>query len=105
MLTPAAGRAPGSIVCASLRMFCLLRVQIVLRVLRSSREALLTVVEVVLHDPLCRWALTPVKAKQRQREAAAEGLEGMGSGGGGGVCAACLCWACCCLGGPLVVCL
>ena len=57
--------------------------------LRASREALLTVVEVVLHDPLCKWALTPVRAKRRQREdAAAEGLELEGGEGAGALGAA-----------------
>ncbi len=35
--------------------------------LRSSREALLTVVGVVLHDPLYKWAMTPIKARRRQQ--------------------------------------
>jgi hypothetical protein len=38
-----------------------------LRALRREREALLTVVEVVLHDPMARWRITPIRAEQRQR--------------------------------------
>lgn len=37
-----------------------------LRVLREHRDALLTIVEVFLHDPLYKWALTPVAAQRRQ---------------------------------------
>lgn len=37
------------------------------RVLRANRDALLTVVEVFIHDPLFKWALTPARAKRRQR--------------------------------------
>ncbi len=37
-----------------------------LRVLREHKESLLTIVEVFIHDPLYRWALTPAIAHQRQ---------------------------------------
>ena len=37
-----------------------------LRVLREHKESLLTVVEVFIHDPLYRWAMTPAGAQQRQ---------------------------------------
>lgn len=37
-----------------------------LRVLRVHKESLLTIVEVFIHDPLYRWALTPANAQQRQ---------------------------------------
>jgi phosphatidylinositol kinase/protein kinase (PI-3 family) len=37
-----------------------------LRVLRVHKESLLTIVEVFIHDPLYRWALTPANAHQRQ---------------------------------------
>ena len=38
----------------------------VLRVLRAHKTELLTVINVFLHDPLLKWALTPSKAKRRQ---------------------------------------
>ncbi|GFR43088.1 hypothetical protein Agub_g4095, partial [Astrephomene gubernaculifera] len=37
-----------------------------LRVLRSHSESLLTVIEVVLHDPLHKWSLSLAKARQKQ---------------------------------------
>ncbi|GIL62720.1 hypothetical protein Vafri_16889, partial [Volvox africanus] len=37
-----------------------------MRVLRSNAESLLTVLEVVLHDPLHKWSLTLAKARQKQ---------------------------------------
>ena len=39
-----------------------------LRVLRAQKEALLTVLEVLLHDPLYKWGLTLVKAHRRQKK-------------------------------------
>lgn len=36
------------------------------QVLRENQEALLTVVQVVLHDPLYRWQMTPIKAGRKQ---------------------------------------
>ena len=46
-----------------------------LRVLRAHKRSLATVVEVFIHDPLYRWALTPADAQRRQpaRSAGAEG--------------------------------
>lgn len=38
-----------------------------MRVLRDNREALLILIEVFIHDPLYKWAMTPMKAQQRQR--------------------------------------
>lgn len=35
--------------------------------LRAHRESLLTVLEVVIHDPMYRWAMTPIRAKRRQQ--------------------------------------
>lgn len=65
--------------------------------LRAHREALLTVIEVVLHDPLYNWQMTPVRARRRQQqqqdaelglvegeEEEAGGGSGSGTGGGGG---------------------
>jgi hypothetical protein len=42
------------------------------QVLRRHKEALLTVVEVVLHDPLYKWQMNPVKAQRRQQDLGAE---------------------------------
>ncbi|XP_057952318.1 serine/threonine-protein kinase ATM [Malania oleifera] len=39
-----------------------------LYVMRMNKEALLTIVEVFIHDPLYKWALSPLKALQRQKE-------------------------------------
>jgi ataxia telangiectasia mutated family protein len=39
-----------------------------MQVLRASHEFLLTIMEVFIHDPLFKWALSPVKALQLQRE-------------------------------------
>jgi hypothetical protein len=38
-----------------------------LAVMRANKESLLTIVEVFIHDPLYKWALSPLKALQRQR--------------------------------------
>jgi ataxia telangiectasia mutated family protein len=60
------------------------------------KDALLTVIGVVVHDPLYNWQMTPVKARKRQQDvedddptsaAAAAGVSGpaaAGAGGGGG---------------------
>eukprot|EP00798_Chlamydomonas_sp_ICE-L_P015053 gene15053-21130_t len=37
-----------------------------LGVLRADKDSLLTIIEVVIHDPLYKWALTPIKAQNRQ---------------------------------------
>ncbi|KAK4844691.1 hypothetical protein QYF36_023299 [Acer negundo] len=37
-------------------------------VMRTNKEALLTIVEVFIHDPLYKWALSPLKALQRQKD-------------------------------------
>ncbi|KAJ7289937.1 hypothetical protein O6H91_Y303200 [Diphasiastrum complanatum] len=39
-----------------------------LSVMRANKEALLTIIEVFIHDPLYKWALSPLKALQRQQE-------------------------------------
>lgn len=39
------------------------------QVLRASKESVLTVVEVFIHDPLYKWALTTTAANRRQHEA------------------------------------
>jgi len=38
-----------------------------LRVLRDNAPQLLTILEVVMHDPLYRWSLSPLQARERQR--------------------------------------
>ncbi|KAL6075751.1 non-specific serine/threonine protein kinase [Balamuthia mandrillaris] len=38
-----------------------------MKVLRASHEFLLTIVEVFIHDPLFKWALSPIRALQLQR--------------------------------------
>eukprot|EP00879_Flechtneria_rotunda_P006073 GHRR01006386.1.p1 GENE.GHRR01006386.1~~GHRR01006386.1.p1 ORF type:complete len:3169 (+),score=1435.50 GHRR01006386.1:1331-9508(+) len=43
-----------------------------MEILRSHKEALLTVVEVVLHDPLYKWQMTPVKARRKQQDTIAD---------------------------------
>jgi len=52
-----------------------------MRVLRSSHELLLTIMEVFIHDPLFKWALSPVKALQLQREDNDQGLKQVGENG------------------------
>nr|CAB3476606.1 unnamed protein product [Digitaria exilis] len=37
-------------------------------VMRANKEALLTIIEVFIHDPLYKWALSPLKALQRQKD-------------------------------------
>ncbi|KAL2608088.1 hypothetical protein R1flu_026661 [Riccia fluitans] len=39
-----------------------------LSVLRENKEALLTIIEVFIYDPLYNWALSPLKALQKQQE-------------------------------------
>lgn len=39
-----------------------------LSVMKTNKEALLTIIEVFIHDPLYKWALSPLKALQRQKE-------------------------------------
>lgn len=48
--------------------------------LRDAREALLTVIAVVLYDPLYKWQMTPVRAQRRQQDP----IAGDDAGGGGG---------------------
>ena len=39
-----------------------------MKVLRNQHESLITIVEVFIHDPLYKWALSPFKALEIQRE-------------------------------------
>ncbi|KAG0604904.1 hypothetical protein M758_9G018000 [Ceratodon purpureus] len=39
-----------------------------LSVMRTNKDALLTIIEVFIYDPLYKWALSPLKALQRQRD-------------------------------------
>lgn len=53
--------------------------------LRDHQDALLTVIQVLLHDPLYRWQMTPVMAGRRQLdpiEAAAAAAARQDGGGG-----------------------
>lgn len=40
----------------------------VLRVLRENSSQIMTILEVVIHDPLYRWALTPAQARYKQNK-------------------------------------
>lgn len=39
------------------------------QVLRANKESILTVIEVFIHDPLYKWALTTTAANRRQHDA------------------------------------
>ncbi|PWA19197.1 hypothetical protein CTI12_AA629950 [Artemisia annua] len=39
-----------------------------LSVMQTNKEASLTIIEVFIHDPLYKWALSPLKALERQKE-------------------------------------
>jgi ataxia telangiectasia mutated family protein len=54
-----------------------------LRVIRANRAPILTVLEVFLHDPLYKWALTATAANRRQLGADGGGGGGEGEAGGG----------------------
>ena len=47
--------------------------EVVLRLLRAHRDELLTIAEVLIHDPLYNWALTPKQAARQQRRAGDSG--------------------------------
>eukprot|EP00198_Chlamydomonas_reinhardtii_P004334 XP_001693670.1 serine/threonine-protein kinase ATM [Chlamydomonas reinhardtii] len=51
-------------------------------VLRTNSEALLTVIDVVTHDPLHKWTMTLAKARKKQQ--APRRLDAAAGGGGGG---------------------
>lgn len=55
-----------------------------MRVLRSDAPSVLTILEVLLHDPLYRWMLSPLAARQRQQEEEKAGSGDSGGGGAGG---------------------
>ena len=54
--------------------------------LRANKDALTTIVAVLVHDPILKWAVSPERANQRQRDrdAADErgGEDGSGAEGG-----------------------
>eukprot|EP00899_Mesostigma_viride_P015595 jgi/Mesvir1/24036/Mv10774-RA.1 len=54
-----------------------------LRVMQANKESLLTIIEVFIHDPLYRWALSPLKALQRQREQGDPGASAIDQVAGG----------------------
>ena len=43
-----------------------------LAVLRANKESLLTLVEVLIHDPILKWAMSPAQARRRQQPRAGE---------------------------------
>jgi len=45
-----------------------------LAVMRANKEALLTIIEVFIHDPLYKWALSPLKALQLQGQVSSPAL-------------------------------
>ncbi|CAI5471798.1 unnamed protein product, partial [Closterium sp. Yama58-4] len=52
----------------------------VLAVMRENKEALLTIIEVFIYDPLYKWALSPLKALHRQKmEESEEAMEEEGT--------------------------
>ena len=54
------------------------------QVLRANKESILTVIEVFIHDPLYKWALTTTAANRRQHDGgAADEVGGCGLGVGG----------------------
>ncbi|KAL5723782.1 non-specific serine/threonine protein kinase [Ranunculus cassubicifolius] len=53
-----------------------------LSVMRTNKEALLTIIEVFIHDPLYKWALSPLKALQIQKEGDDEDVDGLEDSGG-----------------------
>ena len=48
-------------------------------VMRASKEALLTIVEVFIHDPLYTWAINDIARDQRQRDMDDEGTDETGT--------------------------
>lgn len=40
----------------------------VLRVLRENYSQILTILEVVIHDPLYKWTLSPMQARKKQND-------------------------------------
>ena len=54
-----------------------------MKVLRANSAAILTILDVFMHDPLYKWTLSPLKALSFQRERG-DGEDGGGAGGAGG---------------------
>lgn len=72
---------------------CVTAAACAVQVLREHKEALLTVVQVVLHDPMYRWQMTTTRALRKQQDpmqpapecsatAAATAVEGNAANGG-----------------------
>ena len=66
-----------------------------LRVLRANKDALTTIVAVLIHDPVLKWTVSPERANQRQRDDDDDEMRGgvgvgggVNGGGGGGAAAA-----------------
>ena len=55
-----------------------------LRVLRANKDALSTIVAVLIHDPILKWAVSPERANQRQCDDVNDGGVAVGVGGGEG---------------------
>lgn len=49
-----------------------------MRVLRSDTPSVLTILEVLLHDPLYKWMLSPLAARRRQQDDRSSGNSGEG---------------------------
>lgn len=59
-----------------------------LRLLRAHKRSLLTIVEVFIHDPLYRWALTHADALRRQPARSAPDSQGTQAVAGGAAASA-----------------
>lgn len=58
------------------------------RVLRANTRALRTILEVTVHDPLYRWVLTPIQAREKQAGRDGDFVESDDEDGGDGAAAA-----------------
>lgn len=52
--------------------------------LRANKDALSTIVAVLIHDPILKWAVSPERANQRQCDDVNDGGVAVGVGGGEG---------------------
>ena len=48
--------------------------------LRANKDALTTIVAVLVHDPILKWAVSPERANQRQRDRDAADERGVRTG-------------------------
>jgi serine-protein kinase ATM len=49
--------------------------EIVLEVLRENMSQVITILEVVIHDPLYKWSMSPVEVENRRRKRGSDGTE------------------------------